>query len=351
VRVLAAFISLLLLQAVPVLPPSRDQTLAVLGAYLDSLRQQARIPGLAAAIVDESGVLWTQTFGDQDLAADVPTRADTPFHLDALAQIATATMVLQCADQGRVTLDGFIRAVSPKGPYGNFTIAQVLTHTSGSPDNLVFSYDVARLDALRYVVQTCKATTFRWALAEQLARVAMMESVPGPDAASPELPTLERASPEQADRYRRVLTRLATPYATDSGVVVRSQYPNVTLGAASGLISTVLDFAKFDLALRQGLLLRPTTLASAWRAPLNASGQPLPHGMGWFVQTYRNEPVVWQVGVSPNASSSLVITLPSRNVTFVLAANSDGLAQPAALTAGNVTVSPFGRVFLGLIVK
>ena len=50
-------------------------------------------------------------------------------------------------------------------------------------------------------------------------------------------------------------------------------------------------------------------------------------------------------------SSSLLITLPNRNITLVLLANSDGLAKPASLGAGDVTVPPFARAFLGLVVK
>ena len=84
---------------------------------------------------------------------------------------------------------------------------------------------------------------------------------------------------------------------------------------------------------------------------MNASGQALPHGLGWFVQSYRGEPVVWQVGMSAPGSSSLVLTLPSRNVTLVLLANSDALAQPRSLLNGDVTVSPFARMFLGLVAK
>ena len=60
---------------------------------------------------------------------------------------------------------------------------------------------------------------------------------------------------------------------------------------------------------------------------------------------------MWQYGVDTDAASSLVVTLPARNVTLILLANSDGLAKPASLSAGDVTVSPFARVFLGLVVK
>jgi hypothetical protein len=81
------------------------------------------------------------------------------------------------------------------------------------------------------------------------------------------------------------------------------------------------------------------------------SGQPLPHGIGWFVQTYEREPVVWQFGVADNASSSMVVTLPLRGLTLIMLANSSGLAQGFNLAAGDITASPFARLFLATFVR
>ena len=49
--------------------PARAQVLVyeVFGAYLDSLREQAGIPGLAAAIVDNGGIAWERAYGAQDI--------------------------------------------------------------------------------------------------------------------------------------------------------------------------------------------------------------------------------------------------------------------------------------------
>ena len=355
-RGLALLLSLALVQGPLVqptaLPPTRDQLLALFGAYFESLRAQAGIPGLAAALVGDSDVLWDQPFGQQDLGTSTATRTDTPFHFDGLTQLVTASMVLQCVDQHRVNLDNPIGLYTPSSPDASSTVAQVLTHTSGAPGNLTFSYNTTRLDTLRFVVETCSATTFRQAFRATLERLGMMDSVPGPDAASPTLTTLDLAPPATAARYLNVLGRLATPYSVNAQLVAtQSRYNVQTLGAANGLISTVLDFAKFDLAIRQHVLFSSDTLSIAWRNPVNSNGVLLPHGMGWFVQTYNGEPVVWQYGIDPDAASSLVVTLPNRNVTLILLANSDGLGKPASLSAGDVTVSPFARVFLGLVVK
>jgi hypothetical protein len=76
----------------------------------------------------------------------------------------------------------------------------------------------------------------------------------------------------------------------------------------------------------------------------------MPHALGWFVSTYNGHAVVWQFGVSDGASSSLMISVPAHGITLILLANSDGLVRPFPLSNGDVTVSPFGRVFLGLLV-
>mgnify|MGYP001157795804 CR=1 FL=1 len=98
-------------------------------------------------------------------------------------------------------------------------------------------------------------------------------------------------------------------------------------------------------------MLKPDTLAAAWHASAGGSGVALPHGLGWFVQNYNGELVVWQFGVGDNASSSLVVTVPYRYLTLILMANSDGLVRPLPLAAGDVTASPFAKVFLGLFVR
>jgi hypothetical protein len=45
------------------------------------------------------------------------------------------------------------------------------------------------------------------------------------------------------------------------------------------------------------------------------------------------------------------MTVPARRLTLVMFANSDGLVKLFPLTAGDVTVSPFAKVFLRLFVS
>ena len=72
-------------------------------------------------------------------------------------------------------------------------------------------------------------------------------------------------------------------------------------------------------------------------------------GLGWFVQSYNGQRVVWHFGLVPDAYSSLIIKLPERNLTFVLLANSDKLVAPFQLQTGDVSRSLFATLFLKLV--
>jgi CubicO group peptidase (beta-lactamase class C family) len=323
---------------------------ARLTSYLEALRVGAGIPGLSAAIVGETDIVWERGFGHQDLGRAVPVQPDTPFHLDGLGQTLTATLVLQCVEQGKVSLDDPIGNYDSGSADPGATIRQLLSHTFPGPAGATFSYRPERLESLRDVVRQCTGDSYRESLASLLDRLAMKDSVPGPDAATLAPPSPGIPDAATAARYSAVLARLTTSYLVfQPGQASPFQHSATTITTASGLVSTVRDLAQFDVALKQELLLTPVTLSLAWSPPaLGPTLQSLPHGLGWFVQIYNGQLVVWQFGVS-ESSSSFVITLPSRRLTMILLANSDGLVKPFVLAPGDVLASPFARVFLGLL--
>jgi CubicO group peptidase (beta-lactamase class C family) len=215
----------------------------------------------------------------------------------------------------------------------------------------VYSYQPERLAPLRAAVRTCTGNSYRETVATTLTQIGMFSSVPGVDVINLAPPAEGIPEFAEVNRYSQVLARLAVPYGLDfRGNPFRSQYPSTTLTPAAGIVSTTRDLAVLDIALKNGLLISPATRALSWQVPLDRNLQPLPHGLGWFVQSYRGETVAWQFGMSDQASSSLMVTLPARGITLILLANSDGLVKPFALAGGDLTASPFGRVFLGLFV-
>ena len=334
----------LVAQDAPVLKLIRD--------YIEALRVQTGIPGLAVAVVGADEIVWEQAFGRQDAEHSVSARTDTPFHVDGLTQLFTASYLLRCVEDGRLSLDARIGDYKSDVSEPNATIRQLLTHTSGPTANPTFHYSPDRLDPLTVVVRACAIESFRGSTMNIFDRLAMRDSVPGPDAPQLAPPAEGIPSPSEKARYGRTLERLAVPYRVDrQRRATPSRYTATTLVPSGGLISTVHDLALFDLALKDpGALLLPETLKAAWTPPTAANGQPLPHGLGWFTGTYNGERIVWQYGVGENASSALMVTLPDRHTTYILLANSPGLAEPPPISVSQLVASPFVRVLLTLVV-
>ena len=87
-----------------------------LGEYLERLRQQFGVPGLQVAVVGRNGILWERAFGYQDVEHSIAMRTDTPMHFDGLTESFTASLVLRCVEEGRLSLNnriGQFKASSP----------------------------------------------------------------------------------------------------------------------------------------------------------------------------------------------------------------------------------------------
>lgn len=341
---------------------ANDLVLVRLDQYLDALRQQAGIKGLAAAIVQDGTVAWERGYGLSDVENTVATRPDTPFVVGGLTQMLSATLALRCAESGTLSLDEPMVTFSRAIPEPTASVRHVLAHTSNGQPGTVFAFDPGRFSALTPAIERCAGTGFREALYRGIfARLGMVDTVPARDLRG--LGTAANDDDDEADgridggtlaQWNAVLTRLAKPYKVDKNgrTTPGGPVPESESGAnaSTGVVSTVRDLAKFDTALDDGVLLRPESLAAIWSNQVLNDGRPTPAGLGWFVQAYNGERVVWQYSALPEGYSSLVLRLPSRQVSVILLANTDGLAADIPLFDGDIRVSPFARLFLQLFI-
>src|SRR5436190_7787078 len=174
-------ITTVVLLSLTVIVRADDLVLSRFGDYLDALRTQAGIPGLAAAIVGQSAVAWDHAFGQQDVEHNYPARLDTPFQLDGVTQTIVSSLLLRCAEDGWISLDDRVGVYAPQSADAGATLRQLLTHTSVSGGGLVFNYRPDRLAPLAAAVAACTDSSFAFGVAGLLDRMAMIDSVPGAD--------------------------------------------------------------------------------------------------------------------------------------------------------------------------
>ncbi|MDX6383543.1 MAG: hypothetical protein QOK48_1116 [Blastocatellia bacterium] len=331
---------------------SDSERLAQFQQSLDSLRRQYAIPGLSAVIVNNGWIIWEGGFGFQDVENQIPATPETPYRTASFTKTFASMLLMKCVERGALNLDTRINAYTTGIADTRVTVRHLFTHTSqSSPPGESYLYSGNRYGFLTPVVESCSGQSFREALAKTiLDPLAMNDSVPGQDMEFPSPQTAALFTPETLQRYTRVIQRLAKPYVADNfGRPILSPYPPTGINAAACLISTVRDLARYDAAIDKHILLASQTQEQAWTNHVNSKGQKLPYGLGWFVQMYGGERLIWHYG-QWDTFSGLFLKVPSRNITLILLANSSGLSSPfSSLGAGNVTGSPFANLFLQML--
>lgn len=323
---------------------TRSLPISLFERYLDSLRQQVGIPGISAALVQGGAVVWDRGFGYQDAEAFVSATPDTPYPLLDLTQTLSSTVLLQqCLEFRGLDLADRVRRWNPQFSEDSTTISQLMAHAGAGTG---FHYDGARYAALTTVMEQCASRQYPRMITEEILNfLGMANSVPSHDLADG-TPSRRYFTNNERDRYNTILKRVAVPYKVDrNGRATKSDYFRPSLSASTGLVSTVRDLARFDTALDRDILLDADTRQRAWQ-----TAGSLPTGLGWFIQQYNNERVVWHFGMARDAYSALYVKVPGRNLTLILLANSDGLAAPYTLANGDITVSLFAQLFLRLFV-
>jgi len=316
--------------------------------YVEPLRVQAGIPGISAIIVQDGQVVWERGFGHRDVEAVLPALPDTPYPIADLTQALSSTLLLQCAERGDLSLDEPIVKWVPGAVDAGASLQQLMAHAAPGVTR-GYKYDPSRFALLGAPIAACTEQPYAKALAvELLDRLVMSDAIPGREIHSTPAELRQLFDAAVLDRYARTLTRMATPYRVDKrGRAARSELPPAAFDAGHGLIASARDLAQFDQALDSNLLLRDSTQQIAWTNAATA-GVALPTGLGWFVQNYEGERLVWHFGSAPDAYSSLMLRIPRRRLTLIMLANSDGLTAPFSLADGDVTSSLFARTFLRL---
>jgi CubicO group peptidase (beta-lactamase class C family) len=109
-------------------------------ALIPQLMAEQHIPGLALAVVDETGVIWAEGFGYTDTDRRVPITPDTAFSIQSTSKTFTAVGVLLAVQDGLLDLDTPITTYLPdftvnsvfdEHPERKITLRHLLSHTAG----------------------------------------------------------------------------------------------------------------------------------------------------------------------------------------------------------------------------
>ncbi|MEW6319545.1 MAG: serine hydrolase domain-containing protein [Acidobacteriota bacterium] len=352
-----AFLSLVVLAGAPAAQTAPFAALRALGA--DALKKLGA-PGLSVAVAVNNRLAWAEGFGLADVEQEVPVRPDTVFRIASISKPITAVAVMQLVERGRVSLDDPVQRYVPAFPQKGeqvVTIRHLLTHTSGirhyrgdefnstvsydtveaalsifKDDPLLFppgarySYSTYGYNLLGGVVERASGLAFEVYLQERIWKPAGMTAT-----------ALER--PGDVVRFR------ARQYVRSPSGLHNAPYADLSVKwAGGGMISTATDLIRFHVALEEGRLLKPETLARMYTPFTLNDGRKSSYGLGWELPVdEKGRPWIAHSGGATGGTTYLLRD-PARRLAVAILANVQnapglrqiaiGLADAAIATTG-----------------
>ena len=306
-----------------------DEKLRQFEQYLADMQRELAIPGMSAAIVKDQSVIWAQGFGYADVEAQRPATADTPYEIASLTKPVSSAVLLRLVEQGRVNLED---PVSRYGVYikspGVIRVKHLLGMTSQGEPGSVFRYSGNRYAYLQKVIERASGRPFP---------ALLIDTVLDPLGMSDSIPITMLGQPA----YAHIRDRLSKPYGMD-GTYIDG------FNTAAGLVSTVLDLARFDIALDQDRLIGPQTKSLAFTAQVLSSGDPPVYGLGWFVQEFQGTKIVWHYGY--DSFTHLYVKFVDQGYTLIILTNSCALGNYISMRDLSVLRVPAALAFYKLFI-
>ncbi|MFO7684070.1 MAG: serine hydrolase domain-containing protein [Chloroflexota bacterium] len=305
------------------------ETLDALETELEDLRQEMKIPGMSAAVVKDGELVWARGFGYADIEHQIPATPETPYHLASVTKTFAAVVIMQLVQEDKLSLDDPVSRYGVSLPEGDAVLVRhLMSHTSEGAPGARYQYNGARYGLLSQVVLAATGRSLQeWVYERILQTLGMENTAPSPPSACAGLPF--------APTCERVYAALAKPYFLDTDFNPLPGFNEDYFNAGAGLMSTVVDLARFDAALDANTLVSAETKELMWTPTISNSGQKLPYGLGWFTQSYRDTRLIWHSGFSPPSTSTLFLKLPEEGLTLIVLANTDLLSRSYQAGHGN----------------
>jgi CubicO group peptidase (beta-lactamase class C family) len=339
-----------------------NDSIKSLNAALTKLKKEKLIPGLAAGVVYKDQLIWSKGWGHADQNRTKPVTADTPFWIASVSKSFVATAVLQLHKKEGLELTALASATpgftptcewlaSTKIPFAKglkcdapMTIKHILAHQVNHPIGTQFLYNPIMYSRLSRHVEYTYGSGIDAAegrhnyLAQSIDKYIL------------EPAGMKRTMASMWDESKKeVYFDMADGFNIDHKARTKQRMPRPErhLAGGAGVVSTIKDLAKYDIAIRQKQIVDELTHKQLTHSIPFADGTASPYGYGWFFQTYQDHKLMWHSGWDEEAGfSALLLRVPEQQLTFIVLANSEGIWWGNPLDGAQVENSPFAQSFM-----
>lgn len=279
----------------PILRKYKKDRIARIDTILKFYHDKGQFNG-TALVEYEGKVIYENGFGLADLARNRPNTIATQFRIGSTSKQFTALLIMQLANEGKLSVDDSAGKFLPGFKNGKVTIRQLLTHQSGIPnftDNQesLESIMVQKYSPDQLVYQFCSGSLefepgsrFNYTNSGFVVLAAIIEKVTG-----------QKYAAVLAERIFKPLgmsssffvsgdtTNLAKAY---SGSEPETPYPVQNVAGAGGITSCAGDLLRWANALSSNTLLPKELMDELFKPRVAWDEWNAWYGYGWMVDRH-----------------------------------------------------------------
>ncbi len=293
-------------------------------AELLELKEYFQIPGLAISVEENGENIYQKYIGVSDLEKQTKLDATTVFPIASITKIFSGVLIMKLVEQEKISLEDPINKYLSKPILGDsILIKHVLSHTSQGKVGTAFYYS-SRFGLLTNVIERASDKSFANVLNEEILMPLKLRN------------TFLLKDSTQIVKEKRLI---AKPYILDKGV--ENGFIDFGYSSSAGIVSNLEDLAIFNRALDTNKLISKKSKDLMF----SSFSTDVPYGYGIFNQKFESLNMMWAYG-QYDCYSSLLLKIPSKNISLTILANNNLLSDPARLIYGDVTSSLFAMSFL-----
>ncbi|HEX6627524.1 MAG TPA: serine hydrolase domain-containing protein [Gemmatimonadaceae bacterium] len=313
-------------QSTAATPPRAQSSVSVpaqgdkVDEYIEAEMRKQEIPSLSLAVVQNGKVVKSKAYGLANMEWKVPATTNTVYQIQSITKSFIACGIMLLVEDGKLALDDKITKYLSGMPqaWSQVTIRQMMTHTSGIPSFVQDQGSGAAIVAFAQKTDSSEQI-IRWAAARPLKFAPgegrkysstgyhllgmIIEKVSGKPWGQflhDRIFAPLGMSSTRVFSHFDIIPNRASGYNHFGDVPVNGLTftPAIMESAAGGLLSSVEDMSKWEIALERGIILKPSTLAQM-AVPVKLKNDSTVqeadgtrHSLGWDLLTWQGHRVM-----------------------------------------------------------
>jgi len=308
-------------------------------AFVREKMSANRIPGLSLAVVRDGKIVYSKGYGMANLELSTPTTEKTALAIYSITKTFTGVATMMLVEEGKVSLEDPISKHLPNLPtaWSQVTVRHLLSHTSGihdfceipnNPCERTGGYTQAEVIKLMADYPLDFPSGERWEYNNMGFYLLgmLIEKVSGKTYGQflqERIFALLDMRDTRFENHEELISNRANGYTWQNGSYRNAVRISPTLSfSVAGLVSTVLDLAKYDAALYTEKLLKKSTLEQMWTKTKLNNGQVVDNGLGFGMTPFRGHRRVGHSGGAPGFATTIT-RLVDDKITVIILTNAD----------------------------